>query len=94
MIKINSAECNTKITMEDMIGFALNNGCGFLDQAGTYLAMFWSEDVTYEIFELGEYDIFDNSTLAELVKKLNICEPSDIIKVFEKNEDCTINITW
>lgn len=94
MIKINSAECNTKITMEDMIGFALNNGCGFLDQAGTYLAMFWNDDVTYDIYELAEYDIFDDSTLSELVTKLNICCPSDIIKVFEKSEDFKMNITW
>ena len=56
--------------------------------------MFWNEDVTYEIFEFGEYDIFDDSTLTELVTKLNICDPSDIIKVFEKNEDFKINITW
>lgn len=94
MIKINSAECNTKIKMEDMIGFALNNGCGFLDQAGTYLAMFWNDDVTYDIYELAEYDMDDDTTLTELLTKINICEPYDIIKVFEKNEDFKINITW
>lgn len=94
MIKINSAECNTNIKMEDMIGFAINNACGFLSSAGTYLAMFWSDDITYDIYELSEYDIGDDTTLEELVKKLNICNPSDIIKVFEKCEDFKINITW
>lgn len=94
MIKINSADCNTNITMENMIGFAMNNGCGFLDQTGTYLAMFWDDDVTYDIRELAEYDMDDDTTLTELVTKYNICEPSDIIKVFEKDEDFKINITW
>ena len=94
MIKINSVDCNTNITMENMFGFALNNGCGFLDQAGRYLATFWNDEGTYEIYELAEYDIFDDSTLTELVTKLNICDPSDIIRVFEEREDFKINITW
>ena len=94
MIKINSADCNTNITMENMIGFALKNGCGFLSSAGIYLAMFWDDDITYDIYELAEYDIGDDTTLTELVTKLNICEPSDIIRVFESNEDFKINITW
>lgn len=94
MIKINAKDCKTNIKIEDIIGFALNGGVGVLDSTGTYLSMFWRDDVTYEINELSEYDIGDDNTLAEMVSKLNICEPSEIIKVFEKNDDFTININF
>ena len=94
MIKINAKECNTNIKIEDVIGFALPTAVGILDQTGTYLSMFWVDDVTYEVNELSEYDIGDDSTLAEMVSKLNICEPSNIIKVFEKQDDFTININF
>lgn len=96
MITVNNKDnaVYKNMKLEDIIGFALPNGYFLIDQHSNYLVSFWSGDITCSVEELSEKDIDMNSTLEELLTAFNICNVSDIIKVFGDEEEFRLNLMW
>ena len=96
MITINKEDTTLYKDMElvDIIGFALNNGYFLISEDSNYLISFWENDITGGVTDLFNEGIDMDSTLGELVTKLNICSVDNIVKVFVDENDFTLNLSW
>ena len=96
MITINKEDKTLykNMKLEDIIGFALENGYFLIDQRCNYLIGFWQGDITGGVEDLSDKNIDSDSTLEELVTAFNICDVNNIIKVFVDENDFTLNLSW
>ena len=96
MITINKEDKTLykDIKLKDIIGFALDNGYFLISDDSDYLISFWESDITGGVTDLSNEGIDMDSTVGELVTKLNICSVDNIIKVFIDESDFTLNLSW
>lgn len=96
MITINKEDKTLykNMKLEDIIGFALENGYFLISEDTNYLISFWKYDITGGVEILSDKDIDMNSTLEELVTAFNICSAEHIIKVFTDESEFMLNLSW
>ena len=95
MITVKKNNTTHKDTqLKDIIGFALNNGYFFVDEAENYLISFWNNNITCGVTNLTDEGIDMYTTLNELITKLNICDIKDVVAVFTDEYDFTLDLNW
>ena len=95
MITVNRDTENYKdMKLNDIIGFAVDNGYFFIDVDEDYLVSFWKGQTTCDVTNLSDNNIYMDSTLNDLVTTLRICDIYDVVKVFTDDEDFTLALLW
>lgn len=93
MIKISSEKPKVKdVPIENIYGFAMNNGVCFIDDNYQYIVSLWSCNNNVEVDDLSNFS--SHSMLSEVVEGLHISNFEDIIKVFYKIDDFDLIVKY
>ena len=75
------------ISVKDLFGFTTDGAAHLFAQDSKFLISFWDIDVAPLVQE------YKSITLIDVIRELNLCEPSDIKDVLTTEKDFSVAIT-